>query len=40
MNLIEVYLQSLAVRDDLPDETREYVEAELEKEKGKDDERY
>ncbi len=30
MNLKEIYFQSLAVRDDLPDETREYVEAELE----------
>ena len=30
-NLMELYLQILAVRDDLPEETREYVEAELEK---------
>jgi len=34
MNLIEIYLQSLAVRDDLPDETRKYVENELEEEEG------
>ena len=31
MNLKEAYLQNLAVRDDLPEETREYVESELEK---------
>ena len=31
-DLKHIYLQSLAVRDDLPDETREYVESELETE--------
>ena len=28
-NLMKFYLQNLAVRDDLPEETRKYVEAEL-----------
>lgn len=32
IDLKHIYLQSLAVRDDLPEETREYVEGELEKE--------
>lgn len=31
MNLKEIYLQILAVREDMPEETREYVESELEK---------
>ena len=31
-DLKTIYLQILAVRDDLPEETREYVESELEKE--------
>lgn len=30
MNFKELYLQILAVREDLPKETREYVENELE----------
>lgn len=30
-DLKKLYLQMLAVRDDLPKETREYVEKELEK---------
>jgi len=35
-NLKELYLMMLAVRDDLPEETRDYVENELEKEKEKE----
>lgn len=30
-DLKHIYLQSLAVREDLPEETKEYVEKELEK---------